>query len=337
MNNLSASMPAPTPTPAARVKPEDFFSPEEWQSLSARSNWMGLLLVAHCWLVIAAAFAVGVMWPLTIPLAVMLVGNRQLGLFVLMHDAAHGALHANRRVNDFVGKWFCGTDLNAYRAYHLQHHRFVQQTGDPDLILSAPFPVSRGSLKRKMIRDLTGQTFYKQRLGALAAAIKARKAHTTSTPGESWFAILTAEFKRQPLFYSQNVLGLLLFSAAGVWWAWLLMWLLPMMTWLPLITRLRNISEHALVAKDEPDPLRHARTTHANWLERLFIAPYWVNYHCEHHMFTQIACWKLPLAHHILRTNKVTPRMELQSGYWAMLRLASAAPSPNQKPASSGR
>ena len=73
MNNLSASMPAPTPTPAARVKPEDFFSPEEWKCLSARSNWMGLLLVAHCWLVIAAAFAVGVMWPLTIPLAVMLV------------------------------------------------------------------------------------------------------------------------------------------------------------------------------------------------------------------------------------------------------------------------
>ena len=248
-----------------------------------------------------------------------------------MHDAAHGALHANRRVNDFVGKWFCGTDLNAYRAYHLQHHRFVQQTGDPDLILSAPFPVSRGSLKRKMIRDLTGQTFYKQRLGALAAALKAHK------PGESWLAILTCEIKRQPHFYLQNALGLLLFSAAGLWWAWVLMWLLPMMTWLPLITRLRNISEHALVAKDEPDPLRHARTTHANWLERLFIAPYWVNYHCEHHMFTQIACWKLPLAHHILRTNKVTPRMELQSGYWAMLRLASAAPSPNQKPASSGR
>ena len=101
------------------------------------------------------------------------------------------------------------------------------------------------------------------------------------------------------------------------------MWLLPMMTWLPLITRLRNISEHALVAKNEPDPLRHARTTHANWLERIVIAPYWVNYHCEHHMFTQIACWKLPQAHRILRRNNVVQRMELQPGYWAMLKLAS--------------
>ncbi len=305
-------------TPAARVKPEDFFSPQEWQNLSARSNWMGLLLVAHCWLVIAAAMAIGVMWPITIPLAVMLIGNRQLGLFILMHDAAHGALHANRRVNDFVGKWFCGTDLHAYRAYHLQHHRFVQQTDDPDLILSAPFPISRDSLNRKMTRDLTGQTFYKQRLGALTAALKARQ------PGDSLLAVLTAELKRQPHFYFQNGMGLLLFSAAGLWWAWVLMWLLPMMTWLPLITRLRNISEHALVAKNEPDPLRHARTTHANLLERVLIAPYWVNYHCEHHMFTQIACWKLPLAHRILKKNNVTHRMELQPGYLAMLRLASA-------------
>ena len=306
--------------PAARVTPEAFFSPEEWQNLSARSNWVGLLLVAHCWLVIGGAIAIGVVWPVTIPFAVMLIGNRQLGLFILMHDAAHGALHANRKVNDFVGKWFCGTDLHAYRAYHLQHHRFVQQTDDPDLILSAPFPITRKSLRRKMVRDLTGQTFFKQRLGALAAALKARK------PGESWLAIWAAELKRQPQFYYQNAVGLVLFSAAGLWWAWVLMWLLPMMTWLPLITRLRNISEHALVAKNEPDPLRHARTTHANWLERVLIAPYWVNYHCEHHMFTQIACWKLPRAHSILKRNNIIHRMELQPGYWAMLRQASNLP-----------
>ena len=311
--------------PAARVKPEDFFSPEEWQNLSARSNWVGLLLVAHCWLVIAGAMAVGVIWPITIPLAVMLIGNRQLGLFILMHDAAHGALHVNRRVNDFVGKWFCGTDLHAYRAYHLQHHRFVQQTDDPDLILSAPFPISRDSLKRKMVRDLTGQTFFKQRLGALTAALKARK------PGESVLAIGATELRRQPHFYFQNAVGLVLFSAVGFWWAWVLMWLLPMMTWLPLITRLRNISEHALVAKNEPDPLRHARTTDANLLERVLIAPYWVNYHCEHHMFTQIACWKLSRAHSILKRNNIVHRMELQRGYWAMLRLASSLPHVRQK------
>ncbi len=304
---------------AARVKPEQFFTAEEWRGLSGRSHWVGLLLVAHCWGVIGAAIAMGIMWPVTIPLAIMLVGNRQLGLFILMHDAAHGALHANRKVNDRVGKWLCGTDLHAYRAYHLQHHRFVQQTDDPDLVLSAPFPVSRASLRRKMLRDITGQTFFKQRFGQVAARLRAID-RVDSIP-----TILLSEARRQPHFYLFNAIAFALFSLAGFWWAWVLMWLLPMATWLALITRLRNISEHALVAQNEPDPLRHARTTHANLLERLFLAPYWVNYHCEHHMFTQIACWKLPQAHRILARQGVTSRMETQPGYLTMLKLASAA------------
>lgn len=99
-----------------------------------------------------------------------------------------------------------------------------------------------------------------------------------------------------------------------------------MATWLPLVSRLRNIAEHALIEQNSTDPLRHARTTHANVIERLFIAPYWVNYHGEHHMFTQIPCWNLPRAHRLLAGRGVTARMELQPGYAAVMRLASAAP-----------
>jgi fatty acid desaturase len=92
---------------AARARPEDYFNAEEWRSLSERSTWRGLWLVAHCWGVIAIAMLMGTIWPLTIPFAVMIIGTRQLGLFVLMHDAAHATLHVNRRVNDWVGTWFC--------------------------------------------------------------------------------------------------------------------------------------------------------------------------------------------------------------------------------------
>ena len=310
-------------TAAARVKPEEFFTPQEWAVLSARSAWKGLALVAHCWLVIGAAIGMGVLWPITIPLAVMLVGNRQLGLFILMHDAAHGAMHPNRKLNDWVGKWLCGSDLHAYRSYHLQHHRFVQQTEDPDLALSAPFPVTRASLRRKMIRDITGQTFYKQRFGGLMLEMKARL-KARGKDASAW-PIVWAQARQQRHFLIGNTIGFALFCAAGLGWAWVLMWLLPMATWLPVITRLRNIAEHALVAQNGSDPLRHARTTHASLLERLVIAPYWVNYHSEHHMFTQIACWNLPLAHQILKRKGVTARMELQPGYLAVLKLASSA------------
>ena len=306
-------------TPAARVKPEDFFTPDEWQSLSGRSSVKGLLLLAHCWLVIGLAMALGVVWPITIPLMVMVIGTRQLGLFILMHDAAHGLLHPNRRINDTAALWFGGSELNIYRPYHLQHHRFVQQSADPDLVLSAPFPISAASLRRKIVRDLTGQTFVKQRLGPLADKLKARQ------PNESAWLLLVIEAKAQRVFLLTNAIGFVLFAAAGLWWAWLLMWLLPMATWLPLVSRLRNIAEHALIVENSTDPLRHARTTHANWLERALIAPYWVNYHCEHHMFTHIPCWNLPAAHRMLASKGVTERMEVQPGYRAVLRLAASA------------
>ena len=304
---------------AARVQPDDFFSPQEWQQLTARSSWKGVALVLHCWAVIGAAIVVGVIWPLSIPLMVLLVGNRQLGLFILMHDAAHGLLHANRRINDRLARWFCGSELTIYRPYHLQHHRFVQQSEDPDLVLSAPFPVTPGSLRRKIIRDLTGQTFLKQRFGGLLDKLKARQ------PGESAWPLISGEAVQQRVFLISNALGLALFSAAGLGWAWLLMWLLPMATWLPLVSRLRNIAEHALIVENSTDPLRHARTTHANWLERALIAPYWVNYHCEHHMFTHIPCWHLAKAHRLLASRGVTQRMEVQPGYRAVLRLATSA------------
>ena len=304
---------------APRVKSENFFTPAEWADLSARSRFKGLALLVHCWGVIAAAMAAGIIWPLTIPLMVMVIGTRQLGLFILMHDAAHGLLHSNRRINDWAAKWFGGAELDAYRPYHLQHHRFVQQTEDPNLVLSAPFPIKPASLKRKIWRDLSGQTFFKQQFDPLRVKLKSRDA------GQSAMAVIADEVVRRRVFLISNGVGFALFAAAGMWWAWLSMWLLPMATWLPLVTRLRNIAEHALVAENNADPLRHARTTHASFIERVLIAPYWVNYHGEHHMFTQIPCWNLPKAHRILANNGVTARMEVQPSYPAVLRLAASA------------
>ena len=66
-----------------------------------------------------------------------------------------------------------------------------------------------------------------------------------------------------------------------------------------VITRIRNIAEHAVVP-DSADPLRNTRTTHANFLERLFIAPYYVNYHLEHHLLFYVPCYNLPRVHRIL-------------------------------------
>jgi fatty acid desaturase len=247
---------------------------------------------------------------------VVVIGARQLGLAILMHDAAHGALHPDPKVNDWVGEWLCGGGVVSYRNYHLQHHKFAQQAEDPDLGLSAPFPISRASLRRKMIRDLTGQTWFKQRFGRLVARLKARR--------EGALAVLVDEANRQRRWLIFNALGIVGFTAVGAPWGWFALWLLPRATWFQLVTRFRNIAEHALVAKDEPDPLRHARTTHANLFERALIAPYYVNYHCEHHMFMHVPCWNLPRTSRLLAAKAVTPRMRTARGYIEVL--SAAAP-----------
>ncbi len=310
---------------APRARPQDYFDADQWRRLCQRSSWRGLWLVAHCWGVIGLAMWAGATWPALIPLAVLVIGTRQLGLFILMHDAAHGLLHPNRRVNDFVGHWLCSASLGRYRPYHLQHHRHVQQQGDPDLLLSAPFPITRASLLRKAWRDLSGQTFYKQRLAGLVARIRLGWQGQPRDPvGQSNARAAGQELARDGRFLLGNLLGLAVFAAAGGWWLWLVLWLLPMATWLPLVTRIRNIAEHALLAQDEPDPLRQARTTAAGWWERALIAPYWVNYHLEHHLFTALPCWRLAQAHALLRAHGASAGMVTAPGYLPLLRLASA-------------
>ena len=69
-----------------------------------------------------------------------------------------------------------------------------------------------------------------------------------------------------------------------------------MLTWFQVIVRVRNIAEHAVVP-DNNDPFRNARTTIANPLARALLAPYWVNYHVEHHLLFWVPCYRLPQVH----------------------------------------
>jgi fatty acid desaturase len=303
----------------ARIDPKDVFTQEEWAPLAARSNWRGPALVASAWALILAAGALFVIWPnpLTYILAVMIVGARQLGLAILMHDAAHGALHKNQKINDWVGEWLCaapvGAQLEPYRAYHLKHHRYTEQEEDPDLGLSAPFPITRASLWRKVVRDLTGQTFFKQRIAPFLGKhrLEAREGGNVTARGVSSFFIF-------------NALLWIALALAGYWWAYPALWLVPMATWFPLVTRLRNIAEHAVVDTRD-DPFTHARTTLANPLERLFIAPFWVHYHGEHHVFMHVPCYNLPRTHRLLMDKGYWSRMRFAGGYGDVLNEAAPA------------
>lgn len=303
-----------------------FLSPEEIRPLARRSDLWGAILLLHCWGVIAAALALFALWPnlLTFLLAVILIGSRQLGLAILMHEAAHSALFASRPVNDWAGEWLCGrpilADMREYRRYHLKHHRFTQTDEDPDLTLSRPFPCTRASLLRKLWRDISGQTGVRQRAQQIMFAFKMAGESEGATSQD------LAQAFSGPVLGRALVANAVLFAAmwaVGAWWWWFAFWLLPLLTWFQLVLRVRNIAEHGAVEFSD-DPLRNVRTTKAGWLLRLLLAPYWVNYHLEHHLVMHVPCRNLPKLHALMMQKGHGPRMEIGRSYWEVLKLASS-------------
>ncbi|HSI02753.1 MAG TPA: fatty acid desaturase, partial [Reyranella sp.] len=91
----------------------ELLTPEQVQRLRGKSDLAGGLLVLHAWGLIFASMALFA-WlpnPITFVLAVMVIGARQLGLAILMHDAAHGLLFESRRLNEWVGTWLCAAPV----------------------------------------------------------------------------------------------------------------------------------------------------------------------------------------------------------------------------------
>ncbi len=296
-----------------------YLSSDEIRDLARRSDLMGVWLVAHCWGVIALAVTLFALWsnPLTFVLAVVLIGSRQLGLAILMHEAAHNALFKTRRWNDFAGEWLCGrpilAELAAYRHYHLTHHRFTQTEKDPDLALSSKFPTTRASLKRKFTRDLTGQTGIKQLMAQILMSVRLAGDEDATKAAASDFA---QAFKARDLWKSLPVFAgiVVAMGLIGDWWWGLAFWLLPYLTWFQFVLRVRNIAEHGATEQSD-DPFQNVRTTLAGPVARALVAPYWVNYHLEHHMVMHVPCWQLPRMHDALVAKGLGARMRTAPSY----------------------
>jgi fatty acid desaturase len=312
-----------------RMRARDILNEQELIEVRTRVTGKSVALIMHAWTLILGSIAMVAIWPnpLTFVLAVAIIGSRQLGLAILMHEGAHGCLANGEKLNMALSQWLCAypvfAETKAYRRYHLQHHARTQQDDDPDLILSAPFPITRPSYRRKFWRDISGRTGYAQRKAQFLNALG-----DTSWPLSRRARHFWEKLGPQLLF---NLAFFAALAAAGVWWAYPLLWLLPLVTWMMVITRIRNIAEHAVVP-DSDDPLRKTRTTRAGFFERLFIAPYYVNYHLEHHLLFYVPCYNLPRVHRILSRGPYAARMEVQPNYAAVLRLATAKPANEDKP-----
>ena len=133
--------------------------------------------------------------------------------------------------------------------------------------------------KRKLIRDITGQTGFRDLVGEI-------KRFKWSETGPS------------VLFHTLLFVALL---AVGAPWAYLMWWAARIFVY-PLTMRLRQISEHG-VAKDRDamDARINTGTTIPRWWEALLLSPCNVNYHLEHHIFAGVPPYRLARLHHLLK------------------------------------
>ena len=291
----------------------DILTDKEMSQVTSKSDLRGTAIVLFDWVAIAAIFTTTAMFPnpLTVALAVLLLGGRQLGLGVIVHETGHRTLFSNQNWNEFAGTWLSGywvfSDKEAYMKGHLKHHQDAGTTDDPDLANYEAYPVSRTSLWRKIWRDISGQIGWR-RMKSIGRSIKnlnRLKPRIRQTVTRSLIV---------------NVGLLTVLTAFGEAWLYLL-WVIAFMTSHMLVTRIRQIAEHAAVPDHfSSDARLNTRTLYISWLERLFIAPHEVNYHLEHHLMASVPIYRLKLLHEILRNKGYYEEVEFKRGYVNLLR-----------------
>jgi fatty acid desaturase len=232
--------------------------------------------------------------------AFVLMGRAHAQFAALMHEAAHRLLFRNKRANDWVGRWLLGypsfTPTDLYRRGHMAHHREEFGPDEPDIPLYRGYPISKDSLRRKLVRDATGQTGWKLFKGSLRATV-------TKGPGGNHARSIVA---------TQLALAAVSFAVGHPWIYWLL-WFAPYLTVWRVINRLRSIAEHGGMQRSK-DRRNTTHTVRQHWPARFMLVPFHIGWHLAHHVDSGIPMSRLPKFHaELVRSQYVTDGIEYPS------------------------
>jgi len=288
------------------------------QRLTRRSAWRASLAVLHDFAVLALAIGAGLtFWPnpLVLTVSIIVIGSRQHALFVIAHDAAHYLLYERRWLNDAVGRACAtvqGLSMCTYRVIHRLHHNNLYGPLDPDTALHGGYPRGRGYLIRKLLKDLSGLTAWKTYAYFLGGAPALNTATNVALrPLDDTSSKLKNEARSdRNMVIAFHVAALAALAWSGYLLQYLVLWVLPLVTVVQAILRLRAIAEHGATT-DFSSPLTAARTNLAPaWLEWL-VFPHHVNYHIEHHLYASVPHYHLPELHREMASRGVLEGAEV--------------------------
>ena len=315
----------------------DYLSKQEVQELKKTNNIKALALLLKNWSMAAALFTLVAVYPnvFTIIFAVALLGGVQMAMGAFLHDCSHRAMFSNQKVNDVLGHWFGGIPMlipiTFYRPYHFMHHTKAGTDEDPDVQNIKNYPVTKASMGRKILRDLSGVSGLKSTIGVLlyvltgrignagAMGIKAGKSSKKEVMKTSF-----VNYRDVFILHGAVVTGLTWLGHVelyALWWA-------AMIFAQPLILRVRQIGEHgAMPELESEDPRQNTRTTLAKWWEKFFFGPNFINYHLEHHLAATVPSYNLPKLNNMLQKRGYFDGNEqalVRGGYMEVLRIASS-------------
>jgi fatty acid desaturase len=199
-----------------------------------------------------------------------------------------------------------------YRVIHRLHHNNLYGELDPDTALHGGYPRGRSYLVKKLLKDLSGLTAWKTYAYFLVGAPALNTATNVAVrPLDDTSEKLRSEARRdRNTVIAVQILLLILFAWSGYLVEYLVLWILPLVTVVQAILRLRAIAEHGATT-DFSSPLTAARTNTAPaWLEWL-IFPHHVNYHIEHHLYASVPHYRLKRLHREMQQRGLLDGAEL--------------------------
>ncbi len=289
-----------------------FTALDDRRAAAAVAQTLGILAVT-LW----AAASVWTWW-IVLP-AIVIVATQQHALFVLAHDAAHYRLFSRRGLNEAVGRLMgsaAGISMCSYRVIHRLHHNHLYGEVDPDIALHGGYPRGKAYLLRKIGTDLAGLTAWKTFRYFFGAPAANAATDVAQRPLDDTSPALRAAARRDRWgVVAFHVAAPLACFAIGGWSGlakYLVLWVLPAVTVLQAILRVRAIAEHG-APTDKRSPLRAARTNLPGPLARWVLFPHHVNYHIEHHLFPAVPHYRLPELHAALASRGVLSGGEVRT------------------------
>ena len=271
-------------------------------------TWVTIFLIIYASVFISERFE---QWYFLYPIIAFVIASRMGVLLQLVHEAAHGLLVNNRKLNNLLCDLFCampiGITNDGYARGHAYHHAHTgtekdpqsdrEKYKEPNLTKLAPYIL--------LLKDIFGIT-----------ALSVFRSYFDNNKE-------IIEKKEKATVLSEKLLVLIRFGLVqicvfGILFRfdikdYLIFWLYPAMGPHMVLMRFRGIAEHGLAGqlnrvvdnvrsgifhtRSFGTPVNQYKNKIFSFTERFLIGSLNVYYHHEHHLYPSVPFYKLPELH----------------------------------------